>query len=93
MMTEQEFDTLWQKAEAAPHAARLLEEYPDWRRSRRRALGTTASVVALVAVVLPLLLHQPTEATNANYTAAFSNRPEVTDQYWVDLADALLTEA
>ena len=51
MMTEQEFDTLWQKAEVAPHAARLLEEYPDWRRSRRRALGTTASVVAVVAVV------------------------------------------
>ena len=36
MMTEQEFDALWQRAEATPHTTRLLEEYPVWRRQRRR---------------------------------------------------------
>lgn len=92
-MTEQEFDTLWQHAEAAPHTARLLEEYPDWRRNQRRTLGVAASLVAVIAVALPLLTHPLTVTDNDSYTVAYSNRPEVGNQYWVEMADALLMEA
>ena len=93
MMTEQEFDALWQRAEATPHTTRLLEEYPAWRRQRRRNLGVAASLVAVTAVVLPLLTHPLTVTDNDSYTVAYSNRPEVGNQYWVEMADALLMEA
>ena len=95
MMTEEEFDALWQRAEAAPHTARLMEEYPVWRRNRRRNLGVAASLVAVVAVVavaLPLLTHQQPTIHNDSYTVAYCNRPDMTNQYWVDMADALLME-
>ncbi len=92
MMTEQEFDILWQRAEAAPHTARLLEEYPAWRRTRRRNLGMGAMLVAVVVVALPLLTGPQPIATNDSYTMAYSNRPETTNQYWVEMADALLLE-
>lgn len=93
MMTEQEFDALWQRAEAAPHTSRLLEEYPVWRRQRRRTLGVAASLVAVVAVALPLLTRPQHSMSNDNYTVAYCNRPDMTNQYWVDMADALLMEA
>lgn len=92
MMTEEEFDALWQRAEAAPHTARLMEEYPVWRRNRRRNLGVAASLVAVVAVALPLLTHQQPTVHNDSYTVAYCNRADMTDQYWVDMADALLME-
>lgn len=92
MMTEQEFDALWHRAEAAPHAARLMEEYPAWRRNRRLALGGVASMAAVVAVALPLLTHPAPAATSDNYLVAYCNRSDMTSQYWVEMADALLME-
>jgi ferric-dicitrate binding protein FerR (iron transport regulator) len=93
MMTEQEFDTLWQRAAAAPHATRLLEEYPVWHRNRQRRLGAAALLVAVAAVALPLLTLPQPAATDKNHTAIYCNRPDITDQYWDELADALLMEA
>lgn len=92
MMTEQEFDILWQRAAAEPHAARLLEEYPVWRRNRRRNLGIAASVVALVVVALPLLPPSQPAAAGDNGTSIYCNRPGITEQYWFEMADALLKE-
>ena len=91
MMTEQEFDALWQRAEAAPHTARLMEEYPVWRRQRRN-LRVAVSLVAVAAVALPLLTHPKPTLNDDSYTVAYSNRPDMTNQYWVDMADALLME-
>lgn len=92
MMTEQEFDALWQRAEATPHTTRLLEEYPAWRRQRRRTLGGAASLVAVTAVVLPLLTRPQPTVNDDSYTVAYCNRPDMANQYWVDMADALLME-
>ena len=92
MMTEEEFDALWQRAEAAPHTARLMEEYPVWRRNRRRTLGVAVSLVAVTAVVLPLLTHPKPTVNDDSYTVAYCNRPDMANQYWVDMADALLME-
>ena len=91
MMTEQEFDRLWQRAEAAPHAARLMDSYPAWRRNQRLALGGVATVAAAVAVAWPLM-GSPRVADDS-YLYAYCNRPEKTNQYWVEMADALLMEA
>ena len=92
MMTEQEFDTLWQRAAAEPHVARLLEEYPVWHRNRRRR-GVAVTMVALAAVALPLLTLPQPAATDKNHTATYCNRPDITEQYWIEMADALLMEA
>lgn len=90
MMTEEEFDSLWQRAEAAPHTARLMEEYPVWRRNRRRNLRVAVSLVAVTAVVLPLLTRPQPSTNDDSYTVAYCNRPDITDQYWVDMADEML---
>ena len=92
MMTEEEFDALWQRAEAAPHTTRLMEEYPVWRRNRRRNLGVAASLMAVTAVVLPLLTHPLLSTNDDSYTAVYCNRPDIPNQYWVDMANALLME-
>ncbi|MBQ9474535.1 MAG: hypothetical protein IJU81_09030 [Bacteroidales bacterium] len=91
MMSEQEFDALWQRAEAAPHTARLLAEYPAWRRNRSRTL-VAASLITGVAIVISLLNNQQYRATDDNYTVAYCNQPDIADQYWVDMANTLLME-
>lgn len=93
MMTEEQFETLWQRAEAAEHASMLSAEYPAWRNKTRRNLGVIASLVAVVAVSLPLLSHPLSATTDGNCTAAYCNRPDMGGQYWVEMADALLMEA
>lgn len=92
-MNEQRFEELWQRAEGAEHGRRLAEEYPVWRQRRRRNLGVFASLVAVVAVSLPLLTHPQTGSSDDAYMMAYCNRPDVTNQYWVEMADALLMEA
>lgn len=93
MMTEQEFDTLWQRAEANPHANRLIGEYPVWRRNRRNGLGITATLLAAALAVLSLTTGPDPAGTDSHQTVAFCNRPDIADQYWVEMADALLLEA
>ena len=85
MMTEQEFDKMWQRAEVAPHARRLAEGYRPWLVRRRRTEGALAAV--------PILTRQQPMTTDGSYTAAYCNRADVDNQYWVDMADALLMEA
>lgn len=92
-MSEEQFDALWQRAEASGHASQLAAEYPVWRHNIRRNLGVFASLVAVVAVSLPLLTHPHTGSGNDAYMMAYCNRPDVTNQYWVEMADALLMEA
>lgn len=92
-LTDEEFDRLWQRAEAESHAAKLQQEYPVWRRNHRRNIGLAASLVAVTAVALPLLTRPLPTVANDSYTAAYCNRPETNSQYWVDMADALLMEA
>lgn len=91
-MNEQRFEELWQRAEGAEHGRRLAEEYPVWRQTRRRNLGVAASLVAVVAVALPLLNPSHHAATNDKYTVAYCNRSDMANQYWVEMADALLME-
>jgi len=92
-MNEQRFEELWQRAEGAEHGRRLAEEYPVWRQHRRRNLGVAASLAVIVAVALPLMNPSHNVAASDSYTMAYCNRTGITNQYWVDMADALLMEA
>lgn len=92
MMTEQEFENLWQRAEALPHADGLMEEYPSWQRNRRNRLWVTASLVVATAVALPLLTHPRFSSSDDAYIAAYCNRSDIADQYWVNMADELLRD-
>ena len=82
MMTEQEFDKMWQRAEVAPHARRLAETE-----------GELAAVAVIALAAVPILTRQQPMTTDGSYTAAYCNRADVDNQYWVDMADALLMEA
>ena len=92
-MTNEAFDRLWERAECERYAAEMTAKYPVWRRNSRRNLGLAVSLVAVTAVALPLLTNQRPAAFGDNYTSAFCNKPDIANQYWVDMADALLMEA
>ena len=91
-MNEQRFEELWQRAEGVEYGRRLAEEYPVWRQHRRRNLGVAASLAIIVVVTLPLLTPSHNAAASDSYTMAYCNRTGIDNQYWVDMADALLME-
>lgn len=86
MMTEQEFEALWQRAEAAPHAERLTQEYGPWLRRRRRTAGILAAVAVMAMAALPLM--RP--AAPQGYDHVYCNNTGTADEQWVALADELL---
>lgn len=90
MMDEKRFDELWERAEAGHYADDLAAEYPAWRTRRRRIMGI-AALVLVVGASLPLLPtgSQP-QTKHEGYTMAYCNRANISDQYWVDMADELL---
>ena len=53
-MTENEFDELWQRAEAEGYGQRLAAEYPAWQRKQKRIATVVTSLVLLVAVAVSL---------------------------------------
>ncbi len=87
MMNDRDFEALWEKAEARSHAARLEAEYPAWRRRTRRTLSMAAGVALVMAVATPLAL---APSATGDYNNVFSNRADIQDRQWVDLADELL---
>lgn len=89
MMTEEQFDTLWQRAEAEGHASRLAAEYPAWRQRQRRTVGMVAVLAIMVAVAVPLLTvqHTPKE-----FNRVYCNRTGTADAQWAELAAEMLTE-
>ncbi|MBP5546858.1 MAG: hypothetical protein J6X59_06250 [Bacteroidales bacterium] len=83
--------------EAERYANSLASEYPAWRARRRRNMGIAALTLVVVGATLPLMLALPLMLTGTNqlpqhdsYTVAYCNRANMTDQYWVDMADELL---
>lgn len=89
-MTENEFDKLWQQAEAEGYGQRLVAEYPGWRRKQRRTIGmVTASLAVAVLLVLVLVaqMHQP-----QNFEKVYCNRVGTTDAQWASLAAEILME-
>ncbi|MBQ8703792.1 MAG: hypothetical protein IJ524_05410 [Bacteroidales bacterium] len=90
VLTDNEFDQLWQEASARSQGHRLSEGYGQWQRNRRRTLGTLAMLTVLAAVALPLLTGSP---RNDVYEHVYCNRTGVADGQWAELADALLMEA
>lgn len=93
-MNEQEFERLWQAAEAENYAQQLRDEYPRWQARRRRNMGVAASLIVAVGIALPLLHRPQTEAPaqHESYVTAYCNRADMADKYWVDLASDLLME-
>ena len=91
-MNNQDFDRIWQEAEASGMAHRLAQEYPAWARRRQRVRNGIVAmmcIVALSATTIPLLLPQ----RHDDYIAVCCNRAGTNDAQWVDLAaDMLKTE-
>lgn len=91
-MNEEQFEALWQRAEAEGYAKRLASYYPEWRAHRRRVAGFTILIVAALSAATPFLLKPQLDTHNDAYLTAYCNRSGISDQYWVDMADELLLE-
>lgn len=91
MIPNENFDTLWQQAEAHAFAQRLTREYPAWRRrqqQRRRVAVAVFAMGLVVAAAVPLL--RP--SSPIGYDRVYANGNTFSDAQWADLATAMLTE-
>ena len=89
-MTENEFDVLWQRAEAEGYSQRLVAEYPVWRQKQRRTISVVAALLIIVTVSVSLCstqLHQ-----SRNYEKVYCNHAGTTDAQWAALAAEMLME-
>ena len=89
MMTEQEFEALWQRAEAAPHAERLTQEYGPWLRRRRTQRTVLATVAVLAVAAVPLIDYSM--AADKRSDGVVCNRSGIADSHWADVAGHILT--
>ena len=89
-MTENEFDVLWQRAEAEGYSQRLAAEYPVWRQKQRRTLSIVAALL-IIATVTVTLFTLPLRQSQ-NYEKVYCNRAGTTDAQWAALAAEMLME-
>lgn len=89
-MTENEFDELWQRAEAESYSQRLAKEYPDWRRKQNRIVTVVTSLVVVLAVAVSLFTIQQRQIRT--YEKVYCNRVGTADAQWADLAAEMLME-
>lgn len=94
LIDEESFERLWERAEAEEYVSQMTAEYPHWRARRRRNAGLAAMAVVVAGAALPMLstgtkLMTPSKTP----TVTICNQPDISNQYWVDMADALLMEA
>ena len=89
-MTENEFDKLWQQAEAEGYSQRLAAEYPVWRQKQRRTISIVAALLIVVTVTVSLFTTQLRPAKN--YEKVYCNRIGTPDAQWATLASEMLME-
>ena len=89
-MTENEFDELWQRAEAESYGQRLAAEYPAWRRKQTRIITVVTSLVLVVAVAFSILTLQQRQLRG--YEKVYCNRVGTDDAQWASLAAEMLME-
>lgn len=89
-MTENEFEKLWQQAEAEGYGQRMAAEYPVWRQKQQRTMRVvTASLAVVVLVALVFVSQIP---HYQDYEKVYCNRVGTTDAQWASLAAELLME-
>ena len=89
-MTNEEFDNLWQEAEARGAAHRLALEYPAWVRRKRHIRNSVVAgvfVCVMAATTLPMII----SSTSNDYITVCCNRTDTDDAQWVALAAEMLT--
>ena len=89
-MTQNDFELLWQRAEAENYSRKLAMEYPVWRRRQRRATSIVAALLIMVTVTLSLFTIQ--QHQTRNYEKVYCNRVGTTDAQWATLAAEMLME-
>ena len=89
-MTENEFDVLWQRAEAEGYSQRLAAEYPVWRQKQRRTLSMVAALLIVVIAAVTVFSLQPRQPRN--YEKVYCNHVGTTDAQWAALAAEMLME-
>jgi hypothetical protein len=89
-MTENEFDVLWQRAEAEGYSQRLAAEYPVWRQKQRRTLSVVAALLIVATLAVSLYTMQARQPQD--YEKVYCNRVGTTDAQWAALAAEMLME-
>ncbi len=87
LMSQEEFEGLWQEAEAETHARKLVSGYAAWKRRQRWiAVGVMTCLVGAIAL-FPLQMQQQQKM----YDKVYCNRTSIDDSHWVDVASEMLT--
>lgn len=89
-MTENQFDELWQRAEAENYSQLLAKEYPVWRRKQNRIATVVTSLVVVLAVAVSLFTIQQRQIRT--YEKVYCNRVGTADAQWATLAAEMLME-
>ncbi|MBR4913369.1 MAG: hypothetical protein IKZ54_11090 [Bacteroidales bacterium] len=89
-MTENQFDELWQRAEAENYSQLLAKEYPAWRRKQNRIATVVTSLVVVLAVAVSLFTIQQRQIRT--YEKVYCNRVGTADAQWATLAAEMLME-
>ena len=91
-MNNQDFDKLWQEAEASGRAYRLAQAYPAWAR-RQKSIRNGVVAMMCVGVLGATTLPQLLPSHHDDYIDVCCNHTGISDAQWVDLAaDMLITE-
>lgn len=86
ILTTDEFESLWQQAEADAHSRKLVEGYASWNRKRSWVVSGVAACMVGIAVFLPLQMQQP-----RMFDKVYCNRGAIADAHWADVATEMLT--
>ncbi len=87
-LTDEEFDQLWQRAEAERYGAKLSQEYPAWCARQRRRTGLVTVTAVMLAVAIPSLMPH-----HNGYGKIYGNSSDITEAQWVKIASDMLMEA
>lgn len=85
---QKEFEQLWEQAALKPFIDEMSDGFPLWQRRRRQRRNRLMGFAAICLVGGTVLL--TTLRTDKCYDSIASNRTDVVDEYWLQIANDML---
>ena len=85
VITDEEFESLWQQAAAVEHSRPLVEGYAGWHRRRRLATAGVALCMIGAVLIAPLWSN-----SSQGFDHVYSNNSSMPDSHWIEVAAEML---